>query len=159
MPQFNALPNEVVAVPGLPAAEKFIDFLNSSFSLQKEDVITVSATQFENRLVRETSGIRLEVAELRSEMRTEIAEVHMEIAELRAETRTAIAEVHAEIARTHTHIAELRSEMKADFASVQKDIAGLHGQISIQTRWILAGLAVAVTLYPIITKLVSRLLP
>lgn len=70
-------------------------------------------------------------------------------------------------------IAGLRAEMKADFASIQKgitglhgqitglhkEISGIHGQISAQTRWILGGLAVAVTLYPAVTRLIGRLLP
>lgn len=155
MPQFIALPEDVAAVFGA-AAPKFVDFLTSSFSFQKEDVIAVSATQFENRLTRETTGIRLEIAELRSETRTDIAE-------LRAETQTAIAGVRTEIAElrgeTRAGIAGLRAEMKADFASIHKEIAGLHGQISAQTRWMLVGLAAAVTLYPIITRLVARLIP
>lgn len=171
---FSTLPEEVVAAFGHVGAQKFVDYLNSSVSLQKEDMLAMSATQFENRLVRETSSIRLEMAELRSETRTAIAEVHAEIAEvrteiaeLRAETQTAIAELRTEVrteiaelrGETRAGIAGLRAEMKADFASVHKEIAGLHGQISAQTRWILAGLAAAVTLYPIITKLVSRLMP
>lgn len=194
MPHFIALPEDIAAVFGA-AAPNFVDFLTSSFSLQKEDVIAVSATQFENRLTRETTGIRLEIAELRSETRTDIAElraetqtaiagVRTEIAELRAETQASIAEVRTEIAElrgeTRAGIAGLRAEMKADFASVHKEIsglhgriaglhgeisglhgqiAGLHGQISAQTRWMLVGLAAAVTLYPIITRLVGRLVP
>lgn len=169
MTQFIALPEEVAAFFG-SAGPKFVDFLTSTFTLQKEGVIAVSAMQFDNRLVRETSQIRLDMAEFRSETRTAFAGLRAEtqtaIAELRTETQTATAELH-------TSIAELRAEMKADFAGVQKDIAGLHGQIaglhreisglhgliSAQTRWMLAGLAAAVTLYPIVTKLIGRLLP
>ena len=58
--------------------------------------------------------VKVEIAELRSEVRTEIAGVKVEIAELRSEVRTEIAGVKVEIA-------ELRSE-------VQSEIAGVKGR-------------------------------
>lgn len=114
MPQFLTLPEEVAAVFG-DAAPKFVDFLISTFSLQKEEVAHMSALTFENKLEKATGVIRLEIA-------------------------------------------ELRAEMKADFADVQKQISGLHKDITSQTKWILAGLATAVTMYPILARLVDRLI-
>jgi F0F1-type ATP synthase membrane subunit b/b' len=80
---------------------------------------------------------KLEIAELRTELRAETAELRTElrteIAELRAELRT-------EIASARTEIANLRTEMEAS--------------ASRQLRWmvgtILAGTALAVTLVELI---------
>lgn len=159
----TTLPDELSAILGPEATAKLVDVLNESFSLHKEDVIAVSGMQFENRLVRETSAIRIDVAELRSEAREKIAElrsetreqiagVRNEIAELRAETRT-------EIAGVRTEIAQLRAEVKVDLATVQREIAGVHREIANQTRWILAAAAAVITMYPLMSRLLVRLIP
>lgn len=69
-----------------------------------------------------------------------------------------------EISGLRLEIAELRSEMKNDLSNVHKEIsglhariAGLHNDITSQTRWILAGLIGAATLYPLILRLISRI--
>ncbi|EHQ07105.1 LA_3696 family protein [Leptonema illini] len=190
MPHFIQLPEEVASVFG-PAATKFVDFLTSTFSLQKDEVVRMSALSFEKTVKDETTGLRLEmnelqaetqasIAELRAETQTSIAELRVEMTELRAETRASIAGLRVEMAElraetqasigelrvemtelraeTQTSIAELRAEMKADFADVQKQIAGLHREITAQTRWFLAGLLAAATLYPIISQLLQRFL-
>jgi predicted nucleic acid-binding Zn-ribbon protein len=118
----------VAAVFG-PAAPKFIDFLASTFTLQKEDVMKVSALSFEKTLQTEVSKLHVEMGELRSETRTAIAEVRTEIADLRSETRTAIAEVR-------TEIADLRSETGTAIAEVRTEIADLRSE----TRTAIAGL-------------------
>jgi UDP-N-acetylmuramyl pentapeptide synthase len=176
MPQFLTLPEEVAAVFG-DAAPKFVDFLVSTFSLQKEEVAHMSALTFENKLEKATGVIRLEIAELRTDTQTAIAELRADtqtaiaelrtemqasIGELRTEVQTSIAELRTEtqssIAEVRLEVAELRAEMKADFADVQKQISGLHKDITSQTKWILAGLATAVTMYPILVRLVDRLI-
>lgn len=172
MPHFIQLPEEVASVFG-PAATKFVDFLTSTFSLQKDEVVRMSALSFEKTVKDETTGLRLEmnelqaetqasIAELQAETQTSIAELRVEMTELRAETRASIGELRVEMAElraeTQTSIAELRAEMKADFADVQKQIAGLHREITAQTRWFLAGLLAAATLYPIISQLLQRFL-
>ena len=59
--------------------------------------------------------VKVEMAELRSEVRTEIAGVKTEMAELRSELRTEMAElrseVRTEIAGVKTEMAELRTEI------------------------------------------------
>ena len=131
MPHFIQLPEEVAIIFG-SAAPKFVDFLASTFSIQRDEVVQMSALSFEKTLQNEVSGLRAEMAGL-----------HEEMAELRGETRTSIAEVRAEMA-------ELRAEMKADFAAV-------HREIVVQTRWFLVGLLGAATLYPLLTQLMERL--
>lgn len=179
MPHFIQLPEEVASVFG-PAATKFVDFLTSTFSLQEDEVVRMSALSFEKTVKDETTGLRLEMNELQAETQASIAELRVEMTELRAETRASIGELRVEMAElraetqasigelrvemtelraeTQTSIAELRAEMKADFADVQKQIAGLHREITAQTRWFLAGLLAAATLYPIISQLLQRFL-
>ncbi len=61
--------------------------------------------------------------------------------------------------RLRVELAEHKADMKADIANLHKEISGIYRQISSQTKWMLTGLAMAVVLYPIITRLVARLLP
>jgi len=127
MPHFISLPEEVAAVFG-SAAPKFVDFLSSSFSVQRDEVIQMSALSYEKSLEKEIAGVRLEIAELRAEMKADFADVQKQISGL-----------HKDISGLHARI------------------AGLHNDITTQTRWILAGLIGAATLYPLITRLISRI--
>lgn len=86
MPHFIQLPEEVSVIFG-SAAPKFVDFLASTFSIQRDEVVQMSALSFEKTLQKEVSGLRLEMADLRTEM-----------AELRAEMKADFAAVHREIA-------------------------------------------------------------
>lgn len=130
---FSTLPDEVVAVFGHPGAEKFVDYLNSSISLQSSAKRTFLPCQPRNSRTgwsgrRRAYGWRWQ----------------------------SFAPKHAPIAEVHTEIAR-RDE--GGFRECAQRDRGLHGQISAPTRWLLGGLAAAVTLYPLITKLVGRLIP
>jgi len=50
-------------------------------------------------------------------------------------------------------------EIQKQFGEVQKQITGVHGAIAAQTRWLLILALGAITLYPLITRLIDRLLP
>ncbi len=165
MKKLPELPQEITLAIGTSASHKLIDYLDQILSHQKQDIIAVSVDKFENKLTQEVSGLKLDFAELRadnaefqSRMTSEFGQLRTEFAELRGETRAGIS--------------ELRAEMKADFAGVQKEfaevhkqisglhekISDVHRQISVQTKWLVASLLLAVALYPVITKLVSRLM-
>ena len=147
------LPDEVAAVFG-PAAPKFIDFLASTFTLQKEDVMKVSALSFEKTLQTEVSKLHVEMGELRSETRTAIAEVRTEIADLRSETRTAIAGLRTETAELRSEMVAMNAELKSEFKS---DIAILHRDNVVMTRWMLVAVLGGATLFPIVDKILNRL--
>ena len=142
-------------------------------------------TQEVSGLKSDFAELRADMSEFRMEVKTELAEIRTEIADLRGETRSAISDLRAEMrvsdhdlraemqggfgelwAETQSGLSELRAEMLVMFAGVQKEfvrvhekIADLHGSITSQTKWILTGLALAVTLYPVINRLMLRLLP
>lgn len=181
MKPFPQLPSEVVHVLGPAASSKLLDYLFEIHSLLQEETASMAEGRFEKRLTQEVSGLKSEFAELRADMsefrmevKTELAEIRTEIADLKGETRSAISELRSEMQGA---ISELRSEMRVSdrdlraemlvmFAGVQKEfarvhekISDLHGSITSQTKWILTGLALAVTLYPVINRLILRLLP
>ena len=147
------LPDEVAAVFG-PAAPKFIDFLASTFTLQKEDVMKVSALSFEKTLQTEVSKLDVEMGGLRSETRTAIAGLRTEIADLRSETRTAIAGLRTETAGLRSEMVAMKAELKSEFKS---DIAILHRDNVVMTRWMLVAVLGGATLFPIVDKIVNRL--
>ena len=86
------------------------------------------------------SGIRVEMAELRGEMRGEMAELRTEMAELRTELRTEMAELR-------TEMAELRGEVRAELAGVRVDMALLRDELRadrvVAQRQVIAVLVVA----------------
>jgi chromosome segregation ATPase len=158
--------------------------LKSDFAELRADM-----SEFRMEVKTELAEIRTEIADLRGETRSAIsdlraemrvsdhdlraemqggfgdlrAEMHGSLGELRAEMHGSLGELRAE---TQSGLSELRGEMLVMFAGVQKEfvrvhekIADLHGSITSQTKWILTGLALAVTLYPVINRLMSRLLP
>ena len=72
-----------------------------------------------------------------SSVRLEIADVRNEMAELRAYTQSSI------------------SELRAD---MHQQLSGIHKQISNQTKWLLAMMLAAATIYPIVNQLLQRYL-
>lgn len=181
MPIIAKIPHELQALFGPILTDKFVDFLNSSFQIQKEDVITVVSDRFEKTLAQTASILRLEMADLRTEMagvRTEMAELRSDMqaqmAELRSDMQSQMAELRTEFAElradTREQIAELRTETNARIDAVRLEVAGLrselkadiasiHREISAQTRWILAAAAALITLYPLVTRLMAKLIP
>ena len=172
MKKLTQMPPEVAQVFG-SAAPKFVDYLADVMSNQADEVQTMSALSFEKKLTEEVSGLRLEMAELRADMRTEMADlradVRLEIAEMRNETQASIAELRSELKdEIHTQIAGVNGQivglhqniagLHEKFSDMHKQIADVHKQIASQTKWLLAMMLAAVTLYPIINQLVQRYL-
>jgi hypothetical protein len=145
MPAFQIIPKEVENAFGPDGAEKFITFLNQGFENQKINIIQSVTDSFHDHVTTEISKVRLEIADLRTELKTDIAHVETKISDLRTELKMDIAHVE-------TKISDLRAEMKTDFTDVHKAISG-------QTKWILAALIGGAVLYPISIKLIDKLFP
>jgi len=154
MKKFIQMPSEVVRVFG-DAAPKFVDFLADVLSDQKEEVQQMSALSFEKILTREIASVRLEISELRSDMLAANAELRSDMltanAELRSETQTSIAQLRSEMHEQNSRLHEKLSD-------VHEKISDVHKQISNQTKWLLAMMLAAVTIYPIVNQLVNRFL-
>ncbi|MCE9500645.1 MAG: hypothetical protein K8R21_09120 [Leptospira sp.] len=97
----------------------------------------------------EMGQLRTEFGELRSEVKAEIGELR--------------AEVKAEIGELKTEIADSRSESKTNTLSskveFKSDMARIHEAIATQTRWLLVLGIGLVTIYPILNRVVTRLIP
>jgi len=141
------MPPEVAQVFG-NAGPKFVDFLADVLSDQKDEVQQMSALSFEKTLTREISAVRGEIADVRNEMAELRAYTQSSISELRAYTQSSISELRA---YTQSSISELRADM-------HQQLSGIHKQISNQTKWLLAMMLAAATIYPIINQLVQRYL-
>jgi len=167
MQAFQIIPKEVEKAFGVDGAEKFVLFLNQGFENQKANIIQAVSDAFHDHVTTEISRVRLEVADLRTDMAELRAELRTDMAELRAELRTDMAELRAELktdmAELRTDMVELRTELKTDNASLRAefkaDISEVHKAISNQTRWILVALLAGAVLYPISIKLIDRLIP
>jgi hypothetical protein len=181
MSAFQIIPKEVENAFGSDGAEKFVLFLNQGFENQKTNVLQIVNDSFHDHVTMEVSRVRLEVAELRTELKTEISELRVDMAELRTELKTDIGhldnkiselrtELKTDIAQLDNKISELRvdmaglrTELKTDIANLRADFkadnADLHKAISGQTRWLLAILLAGVILYPIAVKIVDRVFP
>lgn len=100
--------------------------------------------------------LRLEMAEMKTELRTEVAGVRAEIADLRTDLTTNIADLHTEISgvRTdlRTEIADLRTEGTSQIAALRSD---LTDKLNSQLRW-LVGLVVLVVLTVVGTGVLTR---
>ena len=89
----------------------------------REDIaeVKVEMAELRSEVRTEIAGVKTEMAELRSELRTEMAE-------LRSEVRTEIAGVKTEMAELRTEIAELRSEVRTEIAQLR---AEMHRSIRV----------------------------
>ena len=87
--------------------------------------------------------VRTEIGDLRTELKTEIGdlrtELKTEIAGLRSELKTEIAGLRSEL---KTEIAGLRSELKTEIATVRTDLAKQHTRMIV---WVVGAIAAVAT--------------
>lgn len=145
MQAIRPLPKEVQKALGEEGADQFVLFLNKIFEEHKQDTIQAVSDSFHNHVTEEVSKVRLEVADLRSDM-----------VGLRSELKSDMADLRAELKSDISHLDNRISGLRAEFKS---DMAGLYRAISIQTRWILMALLGGAIIYPIAIKLIDKLLP
>ena len=89
------MPVALQARLGPQASGGLLELLDRSHRTAREDVITACTERFDRRLVEETSGLRVQIAQVESRLRQEIARVEggirQDMAELRASLREDIA--------------------------------------------------------------------
>ncbi|WP_244241081.1 LA_3696 family protein [Leptospira selangorensis] len=133
---FRRIPRKLEEVLGDEGTDEFIDFINDSFSANKENVVELVSDRFEKRLSEELNALRTEVkediAELRLELKADIAGLRIEMTEFKMEVKE--------------EISALRVEMKTEFAEIYK-------LISAQTRWMLGAIVALTGIFSIIVKL------
>lgn len=91
-------------------------------------------SDFDNLATKEDIG------NIRTELKADIANVRLETANVRSELKEDIANLRAElkqdISNVRTEIAGLRTELKEDIATLRTDIAELKGN-DVTMRWML----------------------
>lgn len=98
MPAIHKIPKEVEKAFGEEGTEKFIQFLNETFEDQKKDTIEVVSDRFHRHVTEEASKVRLEVANIRTELKEDIGRLDIKISALRAEFKSDMADVQKSIA-------------------------------------------------------------
>jgi len=93
--EIDQVPVALQAHLGPQASGGLLELLDRSRRTAREDVITACTERFDQRLVEETSGLRVQIAQVESRLRQEIARVESgirkDMAELRASLREDIA--------------------------------------------------------------------
>lgn len=153
-------PAELRRLLGEQGTSKFVDYLGSVLLTLKEEVLAVSHSRSEHRLSEETAlirvemaGMRADMAEMRTELKTEMAglrsefyemrselkadmanlrtELKTEMAELRADMETGIAELRADM---ETGIAELRADMETGMANIRAEMETGHSRLQADLK-------------------------
>jgi hypothetical protein len=95
---------------GPEATSGLLELFARQRSLWKDDVMTAVVDRFERRLVEETSKLRLEISDVRHEMRQGFADVRQEFANVQQE----FANVRQEFANVRQEIGHLRLGLADD---------------------------------------------
>lgn len=142
-------PAELRRLLGEQGTSKFVDYLGSVLLTLKEEVLAVSHSRSEHRLSEETAlirvemaGMRADMAEMRTELKTEMAglrsefyemrsELKADMANLRTELKTEMAELRADM---ETGIAELRADMETGIAELRADMETGHSRLQADLK-------------------------
>ena len=113
---------------GEPATAGLVELLDVAKREWTADVIAVVGERFERRLVAETSGLRVEMAQgfasVRVEMAEGLASVRRDMAEGLASVRQEMAEGLASVRQEMAEgLASVRQEMAEGLASVRQEMA------------------------------------
>jgi hypothetical protein len=85
----EVVPNALQERLGTDATDALVNLLDSAQTGLREDVITACTERFERRLVEETSGLRVQIAQVESSIRQDMtrlgAELRQEMAGMRAD--------------------------------------------------------------------------
>ena len=85
------------------------------------------------------------------------------VAESEQRTSKEIADLRQEVAGVQAglgkEIGEVRQEVAGLRADLGKEIAGVHKEITVQTRWIVAVMAAAAVLIPVLQRVMEAIIP
>jgi len=111
----------------MPPARAVAQLHESAGNLMPEDF-----EHFERRLVEESSKLRLEMAELRTDVRGELGAIRTELAGalggIRTEMAAALGGIRTEMAAA---LGGIRADMAGDVGGMRADIAGIRAEIAV----------------------------
>ncbi len=138
---------------------QFEDDQEERREVQKEHLFQLLEERFlrhvaesEQRTRKEISGLRVEIADVRGGLGKEIADVRQEVVGVEARLSNEIAGVRTEIAGVRTEIAGVEARLR-------NEITVVHKEIVVQTRWIVAVMAAAAVLIPVMLPVMEAILP
>ena len=97
----------------------------------------VNKTEFHQEVAEirmDIADVRAEVKNARLELKQDITELRAEITNVRSELKQDIAEVRTEIAEVRTEIANVRSELKQDIAEIRNDMTILRTDLQNELK-------------------------
>ena len=83
---------------------------------------------------KEVAEIRMDIANVRTEVKNVHSELKQDIAELRAEIANVRSELKQDIAEVRTEIANVRSELKQDIAEIRNDMTILRTDLQNELK-------------------------
>jgi predicted nucleic acid-binding Zn-ribbon protein len=145
---------------------QFEDDQEERREVQKEHLFQLLEERFlrhvaesEQRTRKEISGLRVEIADVRGGLGKEIADVRQEVVGVEARLSNEITDVRTEIAGVRTEIAGVRTEIAGVEARLRNEITVVHKEIVVQTRWIVAVMAAAAVLIPVMLPVMEAIIP
>ncbi|MFB3855519.1 MAG: LA_3696 family protein [Vicinamibacterales bacterium] len=102
---------------GVEASGGLVELFNQAREEMREETVTLAVERFERRLVQETSGLRVDMAQGFAAVRQEMAEG---LAAVRQEMAEGLAAVRQEMAEG---LAAVRQEMAQGFAAIRQEMA------------------------------------
>ncbi len=123
----TAVPEALRARLGGEGTAGLLELLGSAQREWTGEVTTFCLDRFERRLVEETAGLRVDMAEGHATLRTDIANLRGEMTQMDGRLRTEIAGLRGEVSgqlahtegRLRSEIAVLRGEMSGQLAQTQ----------------------------------------
>jgi len=103
-----------------PRAEGLVQMVKES--IDEEVAKKVDLRELRVDLKSDISEVRLEIGQVKSELKQDIAEVRIEIGQIKSELKQDIAEVRIEIG-------QIKSELKQDIADVRAEMSKIHGEM------------------------------
>ena len=127
--------------------------------VQKEHLFQLLEERFLRHVAESEQRTRQEIGEVREAVAGVRADLGNETANVRTDLGNEIANVRADLGN---EIAGVRADLGNQIANVRADlgnqIASIHKEITVQTRWIVAVMAAAAVLIPIMQRVMEAIL-
>ena len=128
---------------------QFEDDQEDRREVQKEHLFQILEERFLRHVAESEQRTSKQIAEVRQEIAGVQTGLGQEIAGVRADLDQKIAGVRADLGK---EIAGVRADLG-------REIAGVHKEITVQTRWIVAVMAAAAVLIPIMQRVMEAIIP
>ena len=134
-------PRKMEELLGPDGREEFIDFLNDSFAHQEAGVMESVSDRFDKKVTEEIARVNEAILTLDTRVNASIMELDNRIGEKIGHLDNWLS---GEISGLRMDMFEMRADLKSEITS--------------QTKWIVTMILAGTILYPLVDKLINRLL-